>query len=269
MRNTPICITIAGSDSCAGAGIQADLKTFAAHNCYAMSVITASTAQTHLGITDIQPLPPEHIKAQLACLLQNYSVTAIKTGMFASAAQIDATTDILNKYRQIPLIVDPVLRSSSGNNWSTNELLESYLSTLIPMASLITPNTDEAQALFGLQNSAAPLEHLREIAAEHEIAILLKGGHAIKQYEVIDHLVQAEGFKVFRHPRIESENTHGTGCALASAITAQLAHGNDLEQACELAIDYIDRLLRHSRDFLSPNTSTDLRNMPMNHFFEM
>ena len=268
MRNTPICITIAGSDSCGGAGIQADIKTFAAHNCYAMSVITASTAQTHLGITDIQPLPPQHIKTQLAALLKNYSVAAIKTGMFASAAQIDSIIDVLDEYHHIPLIVDPVLGSSSGSNWSTKELIESYLSSLIPRASLLTPNTDEAHALFGIQNSTDPLEHLREIAKQHEIAILLKGGHATANDLVIDHLVQADSLKSFRHPYIKSENTHGTGCTLASAITAHLAQGSELERACELAIEYMDGLLRHSRNFLGTNSRPPLCNLPMNHFFE-
>lgn len=269
MINTPICITIAGSDSCAGAGIQADIKSFSAHNCYAMSVITASTAQTHLGITDIQPLSSAHVGAQLEGLLRTYSVAAIKTGMLCSPSQVNAITDVLCKYNHIPLVVDPVFGSSAGNHWSSKELIDSYLSSLIPRASVITPNTAEAQALFGLGENTESLEHLREFAKQHNIAILLKGGHAPTKHEVIDHLVQVDCLKIFRHPRIESVNTHGTGCTLASAITAQLALGHNLEHACELAIEYIDKILRHSKDFLTPNAVSPLRNLPMNHFFEI
>lgn len=269
MRNTPICITIAGSDTCGGAGIQADIKTFSAHHCYAMSVITASTAQTHLGITEIQPLPSSHVKAQLEGLLNNYSVAAIKTGMIASPSQVNTITEVLNDYSHIPVIVDPVLGSSTGSNWTTEELIDSYLSNLIPRASLLTPNTVEAHALFGIESSAEPIESIQEIAERNDIAILLKGGHAITGNEVIDRLVLANNLKTFRHACIESENTHGTGCTLASAITANVAHGYDLERACALAIEYIERLLRNSKNFLGPNSQPPLRNLPMNHFFEM
>ncbi|KZY71079.1 hypothetical protein A3742_00905 [Oleiphilus sp. HI0071] len=269
MSNTPICITIAGSDSSGGAGIQADLKTFAAHNCYAMSVITASTAQTHLGITDIQPLPSHHIKAQLDALLQNYSIKAIKTGMFSSSDQIETVADALDEYNHIPLIVDPVLGSSSGSSWVTEELVNSYLTTLLPRATLITPNTIEAETLFNVQKHAKPLGHLQGIAMQYNVAILLKGGHAVSSDEVIDHLVQPHHVESFHHRHIESENTHGTGCTLASAITANIAHGETLQHACALAIDYIDALLRSSKGFIEHNSKPPLRNLPMNHFFEV
>lgn len=268
MLNTPICITIAGSDSSAGAGIQADLKTFAAHKCYAMSVITASTAQSHLGIVDVAALTPEHIEAQLRSLLGNYNIAAIKTGMIATPEQIKVIADILNQHPEIPLIVDPVLGSSSGKNWSSSELIESYLAHLLPRANLITPNRPEATSLFGEQAVNEPHQGMNDIAVRYKVAILLKGGHDKSDEHVIDSLFREGSVRSFTHPRTSTTNDHGTGCTLASAITANLALGDSLEQATEKGIQYVQTLLNESKGYLARNSNKPLCNLPMNHFLE-
>lgn len=268
MGNTPICITIAGSDSCAGAGIQADIKTFSVHQCYAMSVITASTAQSHAGIVDIAALSPEHIRAQLSNLLNTYKIAAIKTGMIASPEQVKVIAEILNQHPEIPLIVDPVLGSSSGKTWSSHELIDSYLVHLLPRASVITPNKPEAIAMFGDQVSIDPHTILRDIASNNNSAILLKGGHEKSSDDVIDVLYTKGSIKAYRKPRVCTTNDHGTGCTLASAITANLAHGKDIEQATENATQYVHSLLSASTGFLSEKSNKPLTNLPMNHFFE-
>lgn len=262
MKNTPICITIAGSDSCGGAGIQADIKAFSAQECYAMSVITASTAQTHLGIDDIHALPSAHIEKQLICLLTDYTVSAIKTGMFASPEQILTVSEVLKRFEYIPIIVDPVLGSSTGSSWSTEALIDAYKRALFPLATLITPNTHEAIQLFGETPDA-----LISFAEQYDLAILLKGGHEAHQEHITDRLIQTSSTQDFRHPRITSSNTHGTGCSLASAIAAHIAQGKDLALACELGIAYVEELLRSSQDFLADQSKAPLTNLPMNHFF--
>jgi hydroxymethylpyrimidine/phosphomethylpyrimidine kinase len=266
--NTPICLTIAGSDSCAGAGIQADIKTFSVHQCYAMSVITASTAQSHQGIVDVAELSPDHIRAQLSTLLDTYNIAAIKTGMIASPEQVNVIAEILNQHPDIPLVVDPVLGSSSGKTWSSNELIDSYLDHLLPRANLITPNKPEAIAIFGEQVINDPHTVLRDIASKNNLAILLKGGHETSSVEVTDYLYTKESIKAFSHPRVCTTNDHGTGCTLASAISANLAHGKDIEQATKNATQYVHSLLSASKGFLVENSNKPLSNLPMNHFFE-
>lgn len=265
MKKYPICVTIAGSDSCAGAGIQADLKTFQTLQCYGMSVITATTAQNHLAINEVHPIPVIHVETQLNTLLDEYDVAAIKTGMFAKAEQIESVTCILNNYAQIPLIVDPVLGSSSGTEWESHTLVEAIKNLLLPRATMITPNLVEASRLFPDYS----ISDLQSISENTNTAILLKGGHGIDETTVTDSFINKNDVLTIRHERISTLNSHGTGCTLASAIAANIALGNDLQNSTKTAIDYVHQTLSNSRNYLHDSCKNELRNLPMNHTIKL
>lgn len=277
MPTTPICITIAGSDSCAGAGIQADIKTFAKLGCYGMSVLTASTSQTHLGVYDVHALPVTHVEAQLLSLLNTYEVSAIKTGMLASSEHIEMVSGVLSNYAEIPVICDPVLSASSGANWSTTKIKTALLESLAPNAYLLTPNLAEANQLFSDGASKEQpgryydllIENVTNFCRDTDTAILLKGGHADLQEEyVTDRLLSKNKEpKAYSHPRVETGNTHGTGCTLASAITSFIARGHSMEESVALAIQYLQRIIGQSKGFLHAQAREPAHNLPMNHFY--
>jgi len=271
MTESPICITIAGSDSCGGAGIQADLKTFHAHHCYGMSVITATTAQTHTHVSDVHAIPSTHLVQQLSALLDEYQIAAVKTGMFANADQVKNVAKILSKYPHIPIVVDPVLGSSTGSNWATNDLIDTYKTHLLPISTIVTPNTIEAKALYGAGSNS----EINTLINETHCALLLKGGHASQAdhstiTDELFHLRQQGEIHAhrFTHPRVHTTNTHGTGCTLASSIAANLAHGLDLTDACAKSITFLQRCLRASNGFLTKQIRSPADNLPMNHNFE-
>lgn len=277
MPSAPICITIAGSDSCAGAGIQADIKTFAQLGCYGMSVITASTAQTHLGVNDMHVLPVKHVEKQLSSLLRNYRISAIKTGMLASAEHIAMISDVLSHHPNIPLICDPVLGASSGADWSCDSIKAAYIERLAPISRLFTPNLDEATRLF---THYEPNELSEEMASELRVslanfsqstgsAILLKGGHIDPQSNlVLDRLFIAnKDHKSYQHERVRTANNHGTGCTLASAVASFTALGHDLEDSVSLAIQYLQKVIKQSQTFLHDQAGEPAHNLPMNHFY--
>lgn len=258
----PVVLTIAGSDSGGGAGIQADLKTIEATGGFGTSAITAVTAQNTRGVESSHVLPIEEIEAQIDAVLSDFDVRAIKTGMLATA-EIVRTVAGYAANASRPVVIDPVMVATSGDRL-LSEAAESAYDELIEAATLVTPNADEAAVLTGIDptdagTARAAGESLLETGAD---AALIKGGH-IDGPEVIDTLVTAAGSNTFRHPRIDTRATHGSGCTLSAAIATRLALDDDLERAVGESIEYIQRaLLSHHAVGAGPgavNHLVDLR----------
>ena len=238
---TPVALTIAGSDSSGGAGIQADLKTFAAFGVYGASVITALTAQNTQGVSGIHQVPAEFVAAQLDAVFGDLTVGAVKIGMVAQLATIDAIAAGLARWSPKPVVVDPVMVATSGDRLLAVDAVERLRTKLIPRAMLITPNLPEAAALLDepvAAGEAAIEDQARRLLALGCEAVLIKGGHG-QGAESIDYLVTARGTLALSAPRIATQNTHGTGCSLSSAIAAGLAKGEDLETAVRQAKAWI------------------------------
>jgi hydroxymethylpyrimidine/phosphomethylpyrimidine kinase len=230
---TPIALTIAGSDSSGGAGIQADLKTFAALGVYGASVITALTAQNTAGVSAIHQVPPEFVTAQMDAVFSDLSIGAVKIGMVAQAGTIEAIEAGLTRWSPKHVILDPVMVASSGDRLLAPEAVAALRSKLIPRASLITPNLPEAAALLDepIAEGEAAIEsqgkRLLELGCS---AVLIKGGHG-QGAESVDYLITAKAIVALAAPRIATKNTHGTGCSLSSAIAAGLAKREEMEMA--------------------------------------
>jgi hydroxymethylpyrimidine/phosphomethylpyrimidine kinase len=229
----PIALTIAGSDSSGGAGIQADLKSFAALGVYGASVITALTAQNTRGVSGIHQVPADFVAAQMDAVFADLEVRAVKIGMVAELAVIDAIAAGLTKWSPKHIVLDPVMVATSGDRLLAAEAVEGLRTKLIPRASLITPNLPEAAALLNepVAASEAAIESQgQRLLAMGCPAVLIKGGHG-QGAESIDYLVRDSGVIALAAPRIATRNTHGTGCSLSSAIAAGLAKGEDMETA--------------------------------------
>jgi hydroxymethylpyrimidine/phosphomethylpyrimidine kinase len=229
----PIALTIAGSDSSAGAGIQADLKTFAAFGVYGASVITALTAQNTTGVSGIHVVPAEFVTAQLDAVFGDLDVNAVKIGMVAQLATIDAIVAGLKRWSPGHLVLDPVMVATSGDRLLAADAVEALRTELIPLASLLTPNLPEAAALLDeeIATSEAAIESQgKRLLALGCRAVLIKGGHG-QGAESIDYLFGGNGVIALAAPRIATQNTHGTGCSLSSAIAAGLAKGDEMETA--------------------------------------
>ena len=229
----PVALTIAGSDSSGGAGIQADLKTFAALGVYGASVITALTAQNTLRVSGIHQVPAEFVTAQIDAVFSDLAVGAVKIGMVAQLDNIDAIAAGLKRWSPKHVVLDPVMVATSGDRLLASEAIEALRSKLIPCASIITPNLPEAAALLGepVAESEAAVEHQgKRLLAMGCRAVLIKGGHG-EGAESIDYLIDPQGTRALAAPRIATKNTHGTGCSLSSAIAAGLAKGEGLETA--------------------------------------
>jgi hydroxymethylpyrimidine/phosphomethylpyrimidine kinase len=237
----PIALTIAGSDSSGGAGIQADLKTFAAFGVYGASVITALTAQNTSGVSGIHPVPADFVTAQIDSVFGDLDVGAVKIGMVAQVASIDAIVAGLVRWSPRHIVLDPVMVASSGDRLLASDALERLRTKLIPRASLMTPNLPEAAALLDepVAESEAAIERQgKRLLAMGCAAVLIKGGHG-QGSESIDYLVTADSTTALSAPRIATKNTHGTGCSLSSAIAAGLAKGEDMETAVRHAKAWI------------------------------
>ena len=236
-------LTIAGSDSSGGAGIQADIKTMTANGVYAMSAITALTAQNTTGVYGILESTPEFLAQQLDCVFTDIYPDAVKTGMVSSTALIEVIADKLKEYRARNIVVDPVMVATSGSRLISQEAVDALKERLLPLATLLTPNIPEAQVLSGLEiTDAAGMERAaRTISEQYGCAVLCKGGHQI--HDADDLLWRDGAGKWFRGRRIQNPNTHGTGCTLSSAIASNLAKGYDLDQAVERAKAYISGAL--------------------------
>jgi hydroxymethylpyrimidine/phosphomethylpyrimidine kinase len=240
-------LTIAGSDSGGGAGIQADLKTFSALGCYGMSVITALTAQNTMAVTDIHPVPPEHIALQLDAVLGDIGSDAVKIGMLHSAQVISSVADRLSHYSAKNIVLDPVMVATSGNHLLQGDAIEIMKSRLLPLATVVTPNLPEASVLLGRE--VTELDQMgdacRELGRLGCQSVFLKGGH-LSGKMCIDMLfdTRTETLLEFASERFETSNSHGTGCTLSSAIAAFLARGYVLPEAVERAKNYVGQALK-------------------------
>jgi hydroxymethylpyrimidine/phosphomethylpyrimidine kinase len=248
----PVALTIAGSDSGGGAGVQADLKTMEAHDAFGTSVITATTAQNTAGVHDVNVLPTDHIEAQYDAVVEDFHVRAIKTGMLATAPVIDTVVDCLDGFGG-PLVVDPVMVAATGDRLLSEDAEDAY-KDLIDRSALVTPNVDEAEILTGVEirNPETAEQAGRELVDRGADAALVKGGH-LDGEAVVDTLVIAEGngetrVEQFSHPRIETAATHGSGCTLSSAIAARLAGGESLSEAVAGGVAFMERAVRYGID---------------------
>lgn len=242
----PIAVTIAGSDSGGGAGIQADLKTFSAMGVYGATVVAALTAQNTKGVTGIHDVPPEFVTAQLDAVYSDLKVRATKIGMLSRSATIEAVADGLRKHRAKNIVLDPVMVAASGDRLLVPEAIDTIKRLLFPLADIITPNLAEAAAL--LDQPIA--KHENEMAAQGEAllalgakAVLVKGGHAESKHAV-DILIEPSGLRRFTAERVDTLHNHGTGCTLSSAIAAGLAKGLVLHDALAAAKSYITAALK-------------------------
>jgi hydroxymethylpyrimidine/phosphomethylpyrimidine kinase len=229
----PIALTIAGSDSSGGAGIQADLKTFAAFGVYGASVITALTAQNTKGVAGIHRVPADFVAAQIDAVFSDLDVGAVKIGMVAQLATIDAIVAGLARWPPRPVVLDPVMVATSGDRLLAADAVDALRTLLIPRAALITPNLLEAAALLDepMASSEADIANQgQRLLAMGCRAVLIKGGHG-QGTESIDCLISSNGVIALAAPRVATKNTHGTGCSLSSAIAAGLAKGDEMETA--------------------------------------
>ena len=244
-----IALTIAGSDSGGGAGIQADLKTFQQFGVFGTTVIVALTAQNTLGVRAVEAVSESMVSAQLTALAEDLPPAALKTGMLAEAGLVRRIARAIRENGWAPLVVDPVMVSSSGSRLLTREAEEVMREDLLPLAALVTPNLDEAAILTGrvvhdpttMERAGAALLRFGAGAA------LIKGGH-LPEGEISDVLVTPSGIRHFTHPRIGTRSTHGTGCTLSAAITAGLALGRPLEEAVAHGLDFVHRAIAAAPD---------------------
>ncbi|UZJ43186.1 bifunctional hydroxymethylpyrimidine kinase/phosphomethylpyrimidine kinase [Marinimicrobium sp. C6131] len=247
----PVALTIAGSDSGGGAGIQADLKTFAALGVYGCSALTALTAQNTRGVQAIQVIPSTFVSQQLDSVLTDFSVRAIKTGMLADAATLRAVVAGLARGCNAPVVVDPVMVATSGDRLLSLEAEALLREQLLPRADLLTPNLPEAAALLGEAPASDPASQWRQaerLLALGPKAVLLKGGHGGGPLAQ-DLLLGADFSEVFSRPRLDTRNTHGSGCTLSAAIAAHLAMGFNLTDSVGAAKDYVHRALVSAADW--------------------
>jgi hydroxymethylpyrimidine/phosphomethylpyrimidine kinase len=238
---TPIAVTIAGSDSSGGAGIQADLKTFSALGVYGASVVTALTAQNTKGVTAIHEAPPAFVAAQIDAVFSDLDVRAVKIGMLGNAAVITAVAGGLDRHKQTNVVLDPVMAATSGRRLLAPDAVEALRTQLLPRALVITPNLSEAAALLDAPEASNEAEMLRQadrLVALGANAVLMKGGHA-EGAESTDLLVTATASIRVIGERITTRNTHGTGCTLSAAIAAGLARGRGLTESVRDAKEYI------------------------------
>ncbi len=256
-------LTIAGSDSGGGAGIQADLKTFAARGVYGMSAITALTAQNTVGVQGVFEIPTDFIALEIDSVVSDIGADAVKTGMLSSAPIIQTVAAKIREYRLAPLVVDPVMVAKSGDHLLRDDARDALIREILPLATVVTPNLHEAHVLCGF-----PITNLDEmrraaitIKAMGPQNVVVKGGHLPETSDAIDLLYDGESFREYRAERIESENTHGTGCTFASAIAAELAKGRRVADAVQAAKEYLTTTLR-----ASVNLGIGHGHGPMNHF---
>jgi hydroxymethylpyrimidine/phosphomethylpyrimidine kinase len=244
-----VALTIAGSDSGGGAGIQADLKTFQQFGVFGTTVIVALTAQNTLGVRAVEAVSESMVSAQLTALAEDLPPAALKTGMLAEAGLVRRIARAIRENGWAPLVVDPVMVSSSGSRLLTTEAEEVMREDLLPLAALVTPNLDEAAILTGrVVHDPATMERAGAALLRFGAgAALIKGGH-LQDGEISDVLVTPSGIRHFTHPRIDTRSTHGTGCTLSAAITAGLALGRPLEEAVAHGLDFVHRAIAAASD---------------------
>ena len=242
---TPIALSIAGSDSSGGAGIQADLKTFQRFGVYGASALTLVTAQNTVGVRAIQLLGPELVEQQIAAVVEDLEVGATKTGALGSAELVEAVARSIRRHGLSPLVVDPVMISKHGDALLEKDAVDALKRLLFPLATLVTPNLHEASALLGrpVENEAQMRDAARALCDLGARAVLVKGGH-LRGSEAVDLLYDSGEFLRLAAPRVETPHTHGTGCTYAAAITALLARGESMAAAAREAKDFITRAIQ-------------------------
>ena len=255
-------LTIAGSDSGGGAGIQADLKTFAARGVFGMSAITALTAQNTLGVQGVFEIPPEFVALQIDAVVTDIGVDAVKTGMLSSAAIIAAIAAKIKEHHLSPLVVDPVMVAKGGDHLLRDDARQALIEDLLPLATVVTPNLHEAHVLCGFE-----IQNLEEMRRAAQVIygfgagnVVVKGGHLPAESDAIDLLYDGHSFLEFRAARIHTHNDHGTGCTFASAIAAELAKDHPVADAVRIAKEYLTGVLR-----ASASLQTGHGHGPMNH----
>lgn len=252
-NSPPVVLTIAGSDCSAGAGIQADLKTFQHFHVHGLTAVTCVVSETGNTVHAVHPVPVEIVSDQISLLLESFPVTVVKTGMLFSAAHVTAIAEILRIYPLVQLVVDPVMIASTGASLLESDALVAYRRLLLPLARVITPNLPEAEVLLGepILDEASLETAARRLAEMFDTAVLLKGGH-LDGPDCVDLLVDHGEVHRFTAARIAVAGSHGTGCTLSAAIAAGLALGEPLPRAVELAKAYLGETLRRSHSFQSP-----------------
>ena len=255
-------LTIAGSDCSGGAGIQADIKTMTAHGVYAMSAITALTAQNTMGVYGVMESSPEFLANQLDCIFTDIFPDSVKTGMLSSSALIDVICDKLIEYKAKNIVVDPVMISTSGSKLLSDDAMDILQRRLLPLATVITPNLPEVQALCGIEvKDVDDMKKAAQVLYEKfGCNVLVKGGHTVN--DANDLLYDGQDYTWFYGERIDNPNTHGTGCTLSSAIASNMAKGKDLKTAIENAKKYISGALADKMD-LGKGSG------PLNHAFNI
>ena len=240
----PRALTIAGSDSGGGAGIQADLKTFAALGVYGTSAITAITAQNTERVTQVFELPPDLVAAQIDAVVSDIGADAVKTGMLANAEIIEAVAAKVREHGLQPLVVDPVMVAKSGDRLLREDAIDALRELLLPLATVLTPNLPEAEALLGrsLASWDDVREGAKELVAMGAQAVVIKGGH--REGPAIDILYDGQEFREYTATRVDTTNSHGTGCTFASAIAAALAKGESVRVAVAMAKAYVTKALQ-------------------------
>lgn len=255
-------LTIAGSDSCGGAGIQADLKTFSALGAYGMSVITAVTAQNTMGVINVRELDVDIIRDQIDCLFDDIKIDAVKVGMVSSIEIIDVIGECLKKNIAANIVVDPVMVSKSGYHLLREEAKDELVKVLFPLAEVVTPNLFEAELITGdkIENLAQMEAAAVKINGLGGMKVIVKGGHLTG--DAIDVVYDGKNFSYLKGTRIETKNTHGTGCTFSSAIAALLARGYTVAEAARQAKEYINGAIEHSFE-LGRGVG------PTNHFYNL
>lgn len=262
---TPVVLTIAGSDSGGGAGIQADIKAISATGGFACSVITAITSQNTQGVHAVFPIPIAHVESQLDAVFSDLNIVAVKIGMLADANIINAVANKLIQYRPQHLVLDPVMVATSGDVLLDANAIDTLKETLIPMADIITPNLPEGAALTGRtvpQSEAQMNSMISDLRALGAKAILLKGGHLEEEQNSNDLLITPHSATVLSAKRFPTNNTHGTGCTLSAAIACYLGQGNSLNKAVDLAKQYISHAIAHADEL-----HVGHGHGPVHHFF--
>jgi hydroxymethylpyrimidine/phosphomethylpyrimidine kinase len=261
-KSIPKAMTIAGSDSGGGAGVQADLKTFAALGVYGTSVLTAITAQNTVGVYAVHEIPTGIIAAQIDAVITDIGADAVKTGMLASTAIIECVAGQLQRHRVPWLVVDPVMLAKSGDRLLWEDAVEALRVRLVPLASVVTPNIPEAEVLTGIKiaNSRDMRQAAERIVAMGARSVVVKGGH--RDGPATDLFYDGSRFQEFSAPRIDTRNTHGTGCTFASAVAAGLARSMEVIEAVALAKEYVTEAIRHS-------LSVGKGRGPLNHFYKL
>ena len=255
-------LTIAGSDSCGGAGIQADIKTMTMNGVYAMSAITVLTAQNTTGVTGIMEVTPEFLKEQIDDVFNDIRPNAVKIGMVSSRELIETIVDRLKAFDAENIVVDPVMVATSGSRLINEDAIATLKSDLLPIADVITPNIPEAEVLSGIpiHSEDDMIKAAGMISEAYNCAVLCKGGHSIN--DANDLLYENGKYQWFKGKRIDNPNTHGTGCTLSSAIASNLAKGFDMQSSVQRAKDYISGALA---DMLDLGKGSG----PMNHMFNL